>query len=76
MAERPIEEGFVDCPKFGIMDEQRCLPSCGFHQTKDQARIVCRFGEPRPAANPSGAATADAADAVSQSEEPAPTGRT
>jgi len=57
MAERPIEDGFVDCPKYGIMDEQRCLASCEFHQSKDPARILCRFGEPKPAHASSGAGT-------------------
>jgi hypothetical protein len=72
MAERLIDEGFVDCPKFGIMDEQRCLPCCEFHQTKDQARVICRFGEPQSGHDSPGTGTPEGTKAVSESEEPAP----
>ncbi len=50
MAERAIEDGFVDCPRLGIIDELRCLPSCEFHGTKDENRVICYFGEERPPA--------------------------
>jgi hypothetical protein len=50
MVERTIEDGFVDCPKFGVMDEVRCLPSCEWFEGKNEGRIACRFGEPSPAA--------------------------
>jgi hypothetical protein len=66
MAERPIEEGFVDCPKFGVMDEQRCLPSCEFHETKDGARVICRFGEPPAAPDAPETGTDEKTDAVSR----------
>ena len=49
MTERAIEDGFVDCPKLGIMDELRCLPSCEFYDAKDEGRVVCYFGETPPA---------------------------
>lgn len=48
MAERAIEDGFVDCPKHGIIDGIRCLPSCKFYEGKDQDTIICSFGEVRP----------------------------
>jgi hypothetical protein len=65
MAERAIEDGFVDCPKFGIMDELRCLPSCEFFDAKNEGHIVCHFGEAAPAAaepeaEPEGAETSPA----------------
>ena len=63
MAERAIEDGFVDCPKYGVMDELRCLPS------KDEDRVVCYFGETPPAS----AATEDpAAEPETEQAEAAP----
>jgi hypothetical protein len=49
MAERAIEDGFVDCPKYGVIDALRCLPSCEFQATRDDNRVVCYFGEEPPA---------------------------
>jgi hypothetical protein len=57
MTERAFEDGFVDCPRFGVMDQLRCLPSCEFQDTKDERHVVCHFGEARRA----DAATNDAA---------------
>jgi len=45
MVELAINDGFIDCPKLGIMDEWRCLPSCEFQAERDENRVVCRFGE-------------------------------
>ena len=45
MAKRAINDGFVDCPKFGIMDQGRCLPSCEFHDAGDENHVTCRYGE-------------------------------
>ena len=49
MAERAIEDGFVDCPKHGIIDGLRCLPSCESYESRDDNVVVCYFGEKRPA---------------------------
>jgi hypothetical protein len=49
MTDRVIEDGFVDCPKYGIIDTLRCLPSCEFHGTKDETHVICHFGEEPPA---------------------------
>ena len=48
MAERAIKDGFVDCPKYGIIDALRCLPSCESHGTKDENQVICHFGEELP----------------------------
>jgi len=50
MVERAIQDGFVDCPKFGIIDEVRCLPSCACLEVKDEHRVTCHFGEEWPPA--------------------------
>ena len=49
MAERAIEDGFTDCPKYGIIDALRCLPSCESYGSKDEHVVICYFGEKRPA---------------------------
>lgn len=59
MAERAINDGFVDCPKFGIMDQGRCLPSCEFHDAGDENHVTCRYGE-EPASAEEQAEAADA----------------
>jgi hypothetical protein len=61
MTDRAIQEGLVDCPRFGIMDEQRCIPSCEYHESKDESRVDCSFGE-----SLSGAATAEGDGDVSK----------
>ncbi|MBN1917714.1 MAG: hypothetical protein JW889_07390 [Verrucomicrobia bacterium] len=63
MTERSIEDGLIDCPRFGIMDEQRCIPSCEFYEGKDQSRVDCSFGEVLE----SGSSTAKGTDAVAKS---------
>lgn len=62
MAERAIVDGFVDCPKYGIIDEVRCLPSCEFHDEKDETRVICTFGEV-PSADQPGVEQTEAAPA-------------
>jgi len=49
MAKRSIEDGFLDCPKFGLIDQMRCIPSCESHEAKDDDTVTCYFGEERPA---------------------------
>ena len=45
MAQIKIEDGFLDCPKFGIMDEIRCVKSCNFFLSKNEDFTECKFGE-------------------------------
>ncbi len=45
MAQIKIEDGFLNCPKFGIMDEIRCVKSCNFFVSKDENFTECKFGE-------------------------------
>jgi len=49
MAERQIEDGFIDCPRFGIIGELRCSKSCESYGDKDEDCVTCYFGEERPA---------------------------
>jgi hypothetical protein len=52
MVELAINDGFIDCPKLGIMDEWRCLASCEHQTAKDENKVTCCFGEeqaPEPA---------------------------
>jgi hypothetical protein len=53
MAKLAIDDGFVDCPKYGVIDVLRCLPSCEFQGSKDEDQVTCHFGE-EPPSKPAG----------------------
>jgi len=45
MLEIQIEDGLLDCPKFGIIGELRCLATCKWLVSKDDKRVQCKFDE-------------------------------
>lgn len=45
MLEIEIQDGFLDCPKSGLIGELRCLPSCKHFASKDDDRVQCKSDE-------------------------------
>jgi hypothetical protein len=45
MPEIEIKDGLLDCPRYGIIGELRCLPSCKNYVSKEDNRVQCNFGE-------------------------------
>ncbi len=47
MLEIEIQDGFLDCPKYGVIGELRCLPSCKCFVSKDENenRVQCKHDE-------------------------------
>jgi len=45
MVEIEIEDGLLDCPKYGIIGELRCLATCKWFASKEDNRVQCRFDE-------------------------------
>lgn len=45
MVEIKIEEGFLDCPKFGIIGELRCVASCKWFLSKKEDKVECKYDE-------------------------------
>lgn len=47
MAQIPIEDGFLDCPKYGIINELRCSSSCKWFVSRQNDQVECKKNEPR-----------------------------
>lgn len=45
MLEIEIEDGLLDCPKYGMIGELRCCPSCNSFESKDENHIDCHFDD-------------------------------
>ena len=45
MLEREIDEGLLDCPKYGVIGELRCRESCECFVSKDDALVQCKHDE-------------------------------
>jgi hypothetical protein len=45
MVEIKIEEGLLDCPKYGLIGEMRCLASCQWFVSKEEGKVECKFDE-------------------------------
>lgn len=45
MLDIEIEDGFLDCPKYGVIGELRCLSSCNWFVSKDDNHVQCKFDE-------------------------------
>ncbi len=45
MLEIEIEDGFLDCPKYGIIGELRCLASCKWFVSNEGDHVQCKFDE-------------------------------
>lgn len=45
MLEKEIQDGLLDCPRYGIIGELRCLPSCKWFFSKDDSKVQCKFDE-------------------------------
>ena len=45
MLEKEIEDGFLDCPKYGMIGELRCLASCDCFVSKDESQVQCKYDE-------------------------------
>ncbi len=45
MVQVEIQDGLLDCPKFGVIGELRCLASCKWYVSKDENRTQCKSDE-------------------------------
>jgi hypothetical protein len=40
-----IEDGLLDCPKYGVIGELRCVDSCKWFVSKEETQIQCKQDE-------------------------------
>lgn len=45
MLEREIDDGLLDCPKYGVIGELRCRDACGCFVSKEEERVQCKYDE-------------------------------
>jgi len=47
MLEIETQDGFLDCPRFGLIGELRCLASCNSFVSRedDEHHVQCKFDE-------------------------------
>ncbi len=45
MVEIEIQDDLLDCPRFGIIGELRCLASCKWFVSREEGHVKCKFDE-------------------------------
>lgn len=45
MHEIEIEDGLLDCPKYGVIGELRCRDSCKWFVSREEDRVQCKQDE-------------------------------
>lgn len=45
MVQIQIEDGLLDCPKYGVVGEQRCSSSCKWFVSKEGDQVQCKNDE-------------------------------
>lgn len=47
MAEIQVEDGVLDCPKYGVIGELRCSSSCKWFVARQNDQVQCKKNGPQ-----------------------------